>query len=175
MPVRKLFWMPLLLCPAMFAADYKGPLPPKPDLPYLLHASTLVPTEAVMASQSAQKKSSTFTIQGASSSAKTPLAEPIFILETKSLDPASLELWRFEVRNGERSVSVTGGVHHKGASGPYHLTVTKIGDRLYRLEAEEMWRTANIRCHPRAPIRRSAFRFFDVYGIPASYGCSGSR
>jgi hypothetical protein len=158
--VRKLLWAPLLLCPAIFAADYKGPLPPKPDLPYLLHASTLVPTEAVMASQSAQKKSSTFTIQGANSSAKTPLAEPIFILETRSLDPASLELWRFEVRNGERSVSVTGGVHHKGASGPYHLSVTKIGDRLYRLEAQEMLENGEYSLSPAGSNQAFCFQIY---------------
>jgi hypothetical protein len=160
MSVRKLLLAPLLICPALFAADYKGPLPPKPDLPYLLHASTLVPTEAVMASQSAQKKSSTFTIQGASSSAKTPLAEPIFILETRSLDPASLELWRFEVRNGERSVSVTGGVHHKGASGPYHLSVTKIGDRLYRLEAQEMLENGEYSLSPAGSNQAFCFQIY---------------
>jgi len=160
MPVRKLLLAPLLLCPALFAADYKGPLPPKPDLPYLLHASDLVPTEAVTASQSSQKKSSTFTIQGASSAAKTPLAEPIFILETKSLDPASLELWRFEVRNGERSVSVTGGVHHKGASGPYHLSVTKIGDRLYRLEAQEMLENGEYSLSPAGSNQAFCFQIY---------------
>jgi hypothetical protein len=160
MPVRKLLLAPVLLCPVLFAADYKGPLPPKPDLPYLLHASDLVPTEAVTASQSSQKKSSTFTIQGASSAAKTPLAEPIFILETKSLDPASLELWRFEVRNGERSVSVTGGVHHKGASGPYHLSVTKIGDRLYRLEAQEMLENGEYSMSPAGSNQAFCFQIY---------------
>ncbi|MGD0617741.1 MAG: hypothetical protein ABSB67_08775 [Bryobacteraceae bacterium] len=160
MPVRKLLLAPVLLCPVLFAADYKGPLPPKPDLPYLLHASDLVPTEAVTASQSSQKKSSTFTIQGASSAAKTPLAEPIFILETKSLDPASLELWRFEVRNGERSVSVTGGVHHKGASGPYHLSVTKIGDRLYRLEAQEMLENGEYSLSPAGSNQAFCFQIY---------------
>ena len=160
MSVRKLLLAPVLLCPVLFAADYKGPLPPKPDLPYLLHASDLVPTEAVTASQSSQKKSSTFTIQGASSAAKTPLAEPIFILETKSLDPASLELWRFEVRNGERSVSVTGGVHHKGASGPYHLSVTKIGDRLYRLEAQEMLENGEYSLSPAGSNQAFCFQIY---------------
>ena len=31
---------------AAFAQKYDGPRPPKPDLPYLKHASELVPTEA---------------------------------------------------------------------------------------------------------------------------------
>jgi hypothetical protein len=73
--------MPLLLCAGMLAEDYKGPHPPKPDLPYLLHAGDLVATEATNAAQENQKKSANYTIAGASSSSKTPLAEPIFILE----------------------------------------------------------------------------------------------
>jgi hypothetical protein len=54
------------------AADkYTGPVPPKPDLPYLLHASSLVETEVANATQG--KKSDQFTISGASSPARTPL------------------------------------------------------------------------------------------------------
>ena len=158
--LRRFVWMALAVAVAASAQKYDGPAPPKTDLPYLKHGDNLVPTEAVMASQSAQKKSSTFTIQGASSSAKTPLAEPIFILETKSLDPASLELWRFEVRNGERSVSVTGGVHHKGASGPYHLSVTKIGDRLYRLEAQEMLENGEYSLSPAGSNQAFCFQIY---------------
>jgi hypothetical protein len=139
MPGRKLlFLLPLLLCSITRAEDYKGPQPPKADIPYLLHAGNLIATEVTEASQGGQKKSSTFAVAGASSPVKTPLAEPIFILQSRDLDPASLELWRFEVRNGERSVSITAGTHHKGAAGPFHLTVTKIGDHLYRVEVEDM-------------------------------------
>jgi len=130
--------MPLVLCAGMLAEDYKGPRPPKADLPYLLHAGDLVATEATSASQENQKKSATYTISGASSAAKTPLAEPIFILEVSKLDPATLELWRFDVKNGQRTLALTTGRHGKGSSGPFHLTVTKIGDRLYRIEVEDM-------------------------------------
>jgi hypothetical protein len=40
--------VPLLFAAALTvsAQKYDGPRPPKPDLPYLKHASNLVPTEA---------------------------------------------------------------------------------------------------------------------------------
>ncbi|MGA3027248.1 MAG: hypothetical protein ABSF98_21020 [Bryobacteraceae bacterium] len=135
---KLLFVLPLLLGASMLAEDYKGPRPPKSDVPYLLHASDLVATEVTAASQESQKKSATYTIPGASSPVRTPLAEPIFILDSRQLDPASLELWRLEVRNGQRSVSITAGMHRKGSSGPFHLAVTKIGDHLYRIEVQDM-------------------------------------
>jgi len=130
--------IPLLLSAGLLAEDYKGPRPPKPDLPYLLHASELVATEPANASQENQKKSANYTIAGANSSAKTPLAEPIFILEAKQLDPATLELWRFDVKNGVRTLALSSGRHGKSSSGPFHLAVTKIGDRLFRIEVQDM-------------------------------------
>ena len=130
--------MPLLLSTGLLAEDYKGPRPPKPDIPYLLHASDLLATEVTNAAQENQKKSATYTISGASSPVKTPLAEPIFILEVKQLDPATLELWRFDVKNGQRTLALSGGRHGKGTAGPFHLAVTKIGDRLYRIEVQDM-------------------------------------
>jgi len=130
--------LPLLVGAGAFAEDYKGPLPTKADIPYLLHASDLVSTEVVQASQENQKKSAVYTISGAASSARTPLAEPIFIMQTKQLDPATLELWRFEVKNGQRMLELSAGRRGKLNSGPFHLSVTKIGDHLYRIEVQDM-------------------------------------
>jgi len=152
--------LPLLLCASMLAEDYKGPHPPKSDIPYLLHASDLVATEVTEASQESQKKSATYIVPGASSPVKTPLAEPIFIFESKQIDPASLELWRFEVRNGQRSVSITSGMHRKGSSGPFHLSVTKIGDHLFRIEAQDMLENGEYSLSPAGS--RAAF-CFQVY------------
>jgi len=161
MPGRKLlFVLPLLLCAGLFAEDYKGPRPPKSDIPYLLHAGDLLATEVAEASQENQKKTSVFSIPGAGSPVKTPLAEPIFILETKQLDPASLELWRLDVHNGQRSVSITGGTHHKGAAGPFHLSVTKIGDRLYRIEAQDMLENGEYSLSPAGSNRAFCFQVY---------------
>ena len=161
MPVRKLlFALPLLLCAGMLAADYTGPRPPKSDIPYLLHAGDLLATEVTEATQESQKKSSTYTIPGAGSPVKTPLAEPIFILESKQLDPASLELWRLEVRNGQRSVSITGGTHRKGSAGPFHLSVTKIGEKLFRVEVQDMLENGEYSLSPAGSNRAFCFQVY---------------
>jgi hypothetical protein len=153
--------LPLLLSAGVFAEDYKGPQPPKADLPYLLHASELVATEATDASQENQKKSSaTYTIAGASSPVKTPLAEPVFILQSKLLDPATLELWRFDVKNGQRTLAVSSGRHGKAASGPFHLSVTKIGDHLYRIEVQDMLENGEYSLSPTGSNRAFCFQVY---------------
>src|ERR1700730_489449 len=87
------------------AADhYNGPVAPKPDIPYLLHASTLFETEAAQPRQEG-KKNDTFAISGASSPARTPLAEPIFIIDARQIQPESFELYRLDAKGGNREVS----------------------------------------------------------------------
>ena len=86
------------------AEKYSGPVPPKPDIPYLLHASTLVETEVANAQQG--KKSDQYTISGASSPARTPLAEPIFIIDARQIQPETFELYRLDVKGGNREVSL---------------------------------------------------------------------
>lgn len=152
--------LPLLLCTSLPADDYKGPVPPKADIPYLLHASNLIATEVTDATQGGQKKASTFTIAGASSPVKTPLAEPIFIFQSRDIDPASLELWRLEARNGQRLVSIATGMHRKGASGPFHLAVTKIGEHLYRIETEDMLENGEYSLSPAGSNRAFCFQVY---------------
>lgn len=116
------------------AADYNGPRPPKPDIPYLIHATTLVETEVVEAKEEQGKKDeTTYVIAGAASPARTPLAEPIFLMESNKISPERLELYRLDVKNGRREITIS----QKKRKGPrqYRITVTRVADRLYRLEA----------------------------------------
>jgi hypothetical protein len=116
------------------AEKYSGPVPPKPDIPYLLHASNLVETE--VANAQAGRKSDTFVIQGASSPARTPLAEPIFIIDARNIQPDGIELYRLEVKGGNREVNLNGG-GRRGGSHALHLAVRPLGGHLYRVEADE--------------------------------------
>jgi hypothetical protein len=117
------------------AADkYTGPVPPKPDIPYLLHAANLVETE--VANAEAGRKSDTFVIEGASSPARTPLAEPIFLIDARNIQPDSIELYRLEVKGGKREVNLGGG-GRRGGSHALHLAVRPLGGHLYRVEADE--------------------------------------
>lgn len=121
---------------AVAAEKYTGPRPPKPDMLYLMHADNLVPTEAAEAKQESGKKDETvYTLAGASSSARTPLVEPIFLIESDKILPERLELYRWDVKSGHRELLVKSG--KKGGARPLHLSVTKLDGRLYRVEASE--------------------------------------
>jgi hypothetical protein len=117
------------------ATKYSGPWPPKPDVPYLVHADNLIETEAAMAQNEDRGNSRTSWVQGASSPVSTPLAEPIFLIEAQKIVPEKLELYKFEVRRGRREVNT----QIKGNKGvkPLRLTITKLEDRLYRIEANQ--------------------------------------
>jgi len=124
----------LLAAAAIGADDYTGPRPPKADVLYLVHASSLVPTETTEAQQEG-KNNDTYSVSGAASSARTPLAEPIFLLRSEKIKPDALELYRFEVKNGRRQLTLSKKRSEK--SGPFHLSITKLDKDLYRVEADE--------------------------------------
>jgi hypothetical protein len=124
----------LIVATLAAAEKYDGPVPPKPDIPYLLHASTLVETEVAQAQQG--KKTDQYSISGAASPARTPLAEPIFIIDARQIQPGSFELYRLDVKGGNREVSLNGGRKH-GGSHALHLAVKPLGGHLFRVEVDE--------------------------------------
>ncbi|HWZ33910.1 MAG TPA: hypothetical protein VNX18_21370 [Bryobacteraceae bacterium] len=126
----------LLLSLTAFAQKYAGPRPPKPDVVYLVHADNLVPTEVTEAKQDSKKNEIQFTVAGTGSSARTPLAEPIFIIESEKIQPQSLELYKFEVKNGHREVTMVQR-RTRGGPRPLRLTVTRLDGKLYKIEADE--------------------------------------
>jgi hypothetical protein len=126
----------LLLSLTAFAQKYAGPRPPKPDVVYLVHADNLVPTEVTEAKQDSKKNEIQFTVAGTASSARTPLAEPIFIIESEKIQPQSLELYKFEVKNGHREVTMVQR-RTRGGPRPLRLTVTRLDGKLYKIEADE--------------------------------------
>src|SRR5436853_7889830 len=110
----------VLLGAALFAADsYNGPRPAKPDVPYLLHGDRLVETEVHEAREENRKGEVTYVIPGASSPAKTPLSEPIFIIQTQQLVPDRIELYKLDVRNGQREVTLS-QKRKRGGPRPIH-------------------------------------------------------
>ena len=152
------FVLPALLVAAcLFGAEkYSGPTPPKPDLPYLLHASNLVETEVA---QARQGKGDTFTISGNASPARTPLAEPIFILEARQLSPENIELYRLDVKNGNREVSFSSG-RRRGGARSLHLTVTPLAGHLYRIEASEPLENGEYALSPNGDNRSFCFEVY---------------
>ena len=123
-------FLPLLAAWGMWAADYTGPRPPKPDTLYLVHADNLIATETGEAKQDKD----TYSVAGATSPARTPLAEPIFLLQSEKVSPETLELYRFEVKNGKRELTIS---NRRRGARPLHLSVTRLEKGLYRVEAAD--------------------------------------
>ena len=122
--------------PLFAASKYTGPRPPKADVLYLLHADNLLETETVVAKEETRKDAGVAIIPGTSSPAKTPLAEPIFLLKSNQVLPGKLAAYKFEVKNGNREV-VIAHKKQKNVAKPIHLQVTKLDDNLYRVEIDQ--------------------------------------
>ena len=131
--------MALFCALPLFSQKYDGPRPPKPDLPYLMHAENLLPTEAGEARQETTKDGETYVIAGASSPARTPLASPIFLLQAQNLDPSQLQLFKLEVnaKTGQREITFP-KKKSKKSPRPVLLNLNKISsDNIYRIEVDE--------------------------------------
>src|SRR5687767_10002279 len=124
--------LPLLM--VVFTASgqqkYNGPRPPKPDLPYLKHASNLVPTEAGMAKEEKKKDDILYIVDGPTSPARTPLASPIFLIEVDKLNIDKLGLFKLESKSGRRELLAT----PKKPPKPIRIEIDKIVDKLYKIE-----------------------------------------
>ena len=125
----------LMIVSAAWSQKYTGPRPPKADIPYLKHADNLISTEVGEAKEEKGKKDDiTYVVAGPASSAKTPLAAPIFLLISEKLSPDILQLFRLETRNGRRELTVS----PKKPGKPIRVTVTKLSaDGLYKIEVGE--------------------------------------
>jgi hypothetical protein len=125
------------ISPKLYSAEkYSGPQPRKKDVLYLVHGDNMIETEVVSAQQTSGKDGDVFSVPGASSPVRTPLAEPIFLLAADKISPESLGLFRFDVRNGQREIALT-GKKRKAASKQYHLSLRPYEGGLYRVEAAE--------------------------------------
>ena len=127
--------VPLLLA-AIFAASaqkYDGPRPPKADLPYLKHASDLVPTDPADAKEEKVKNDTTFSVPGTAATARTPLASPIFIFKSEKIVPEKFGLYKFEIKGGRREITFG----PKKQAKPIHIELVRLDKDLYKLEAVE--------------------------------------
>jgi hypothetical protein len=134
---RQLF-LAFLAAALLAAQKYNGPRPPKPDVIYLLHATNLVETELAEAKEEKRKDDTAYVVDGAASPAKTPLAEPIFLIESKRIIPDKLQLYKLDTKSGRREVVFPPhNKRRKDGPRPLHLSVKRLADGIYRLEANE--------------------------------------
>jgi hypothetical protein len=133
---RTFLSLPAAVLPAL-AQSYSGPRPPKKDIPYLIHADNLVETEVAEAKEQRGKDGLTYVIAGANSSARTPLASPIFLLETEKLKAEKLQLYMLETREGHREITFFEKKKKKNPR-PFILEVKRLtSDNLFRVEVDE--------------------------------------
>jgi hypothetical protein len=126
-------WL-ILFASLMAAQTGTGPAPAKSDLPYLLHADDLVSTEVTEAKQTEQKDGTLFTIAGANSPVKTPLASPIFIIHSDKLAADKLQLFQVQSKGRQREITF---YRKKKNPAPYTFTIKSVGTNVYRLEVNE--------------------------------------
>ena len=140
----------------LLAQGYSGPAPAKADVPYLLHADSLVTTEVTEAVETKGKDGSTFTIPGANSKVKTPLASPIFIFKAADLDPEKLQVFPLTSIDGHREITFS----KRKSPQVYSLTVKKLNGNIYRMEVNESLPVGEYSVAP--PTSNQAF-CFSVY------------
>ncbi len=126
----------LLGATAVLAAEYNGPRPPKADTLYLMHADNLVELDSTTAKQDSKKDDVVYTVPGTAANAKTPLAEPIFLIKSDKISPESIEMYKFDVKNGHRELTLV-QKRRRGGPRPVRITVTRLEKGLYKLEASE--------------------------------------
>ena len=97
--------------------------------------------------------------RGPSSPARTPLAEPIFLINADKISPESLELFRLDVKGGNREVSVNSSRRH-GGSHALHLAVKQLSGHLYRVEADEPLENGEYALSPNGENRSFCFEIY---------------
>jgi hypothetical protein len=118
---------------------YDGPRPPKPDVPFLLHAGKLTEVESLTAIDAQQKDGTLYTVPGATSPARTPVSEPIFLFQAGKLNPDKLTLFRMEPRAGNRTLLLPApGKRKKDSPQPIFMLVTPLVAGLFRVEVNEV-------------------------------------
>jgi hypothetical protein len=153
----RILWLGLAAVFAAAAQKYDGPRPPKPDLPYLKHAANLIPTEAVMAKEEKKKDDTIYVIGGANSSAKTPLAAPIFLMQADKLAPDKLALYKLEIKDGRREISFPA----KKPPQAIRIVVTRLtSDGLWKIEVDESLDPGEYSLSPEGSDQTFCFQVF---------------
>jgi hypothetical protein len=155
--LRRSVWLVFAVALAAPAQKYDGPRPPKPDLPYLKHAANLIPTEAVTAKEEKKKDDSTYIIDGAASSAKTPLASPIFLMQAGSIAPDRLQLFKLEVKSGHRQLLFPA----KKPPQAIRVVVTRLSsDGIWKIEVDESLEPGEYSLSPEGSNQAFCFQVF---------------
>jgi hypothetical protein len=115
---------------------YKGPVPEALDIPHLRHANKLIPADGGQAKEDSRKDETVYVVSGAAAAAKTPLAEPIFIVKVSKLNVKEMMLYKMDVKGGQRELSIPKSPKKQGPKA-YRLSLDPLSTGLYKLEVQE--------------------------------------
>jgi hypothetical protein len=130
--MRRVLTITLFAIALAAQTKYSGPKPEKKDVPYLVHAGALVQTEIVRSTPKDDAGHTVYSIPGEASLAKTPLALPIFVIDTATIVPTKLQLYQFEPKGGRRELTLS--KTQSGGAEPILITVANVSGSLYRIE-----------------------------------------
>lgn len=116
---------------------YDGPRPPKSDVPYLLHARNLVELDTAEAREEKLKDGTRYSLGGGTAKARTPLMEPIFLLQADKLVPEKLTCYKMDLSKAGQREMLIPFKPKKDSPRPRRMTVTQVADRLFRVELSE--------------------------------------
>lgn len=149
----------LLFCALpLLAQKYSGPRPDKPDLPYLLHADNLVPTEIAEAKEETRKNDVIFVVPGTSSTARTPLASPVFLVLVDQIQPERLQLYKLDSKGGQREVLFSR--KKKQMARAYRMNPSRLDENLYRLEVDEILENGEYALTPEGSNQVFCFKIY---------------
>jgi hypothetical protein len=155
--MRKLLFV-LLLSAALWADKYEGPRPDKTDLPYLVHADNLVPTEAVDAKQSNAKGDVTYVIPGAQSTVRTPLSTPSFLMRVEEISADHMQLFKLTSKGGQREVLFSR--KNKRMARPIRLNVTHLDGDLYKIQVDDILENGEYSLSPDTSDKAFCFQVY---------------
>lgn len=134
--VRFFFSLAVLTFWAFGQSKYDGPVPDKTDVPYIRHANKLVATEANEAKEEKRKDDTLYAVSGASSTARTPLIEPIFLVKVDKLNIQQMVLYKMESKGGRRELLLP-AKPKKDSARPLRMSLDLLRPGLYKLEVQE--------------------------------------
>ncbi len=128
----------LLIGFSLLAQDrYDGPVPQKRDAIFLRHADKLVELDQGTAQQTDRKNETMYTVAGASAQAKTPMAEPIFLIDAENLNPERLSLYKMETgKSGGRELMIP-NQPKKNSPRPIRMNADRLERSLWKVEVQE--------------------------------------
>lgn len=135
-PVGGIGLLSLALAASAAQANKAGlPNPEEADLPYLIHASSLLATEQSEVREETRKKERYFTLPGAASPAQTPLASPEFLFRSEKIDPKNLQLYQFTSQGGRRELLFQ--KKKRFVSRAFRLSVYPVDGELVKIRVDE--------------------------------------